>query len=741
MWKKLKSIEYQHWIALSIVLGTAALGVFVYQYPFLRIFEALNDFCRSIVYAFTSLIYSTDEPPFMQTVNNFSAVDLSSSIGIDFIELSRKLTSVWPHVFESTGFRTYLIFLLYHFTRFILVVCWILIFALAFAMPIILTWDNINNNYNKDTKPLQLFKRWVVRPYHKVAEWCKDFWCFFRYSKWWTCFLIMWLLYFGVFTIIVEFFAYYFWLLAAFDITTIGIQLLKLIVDVVLMFNTLPWFVWVAIGLWLFDKWRLKHGMSKLYHMEARNKGMLNELPMCSFIVAPPRTGKDMLQTDMAITLAALDRDHALETLNENMMKFPRFPWILLELEVQQCIKDGTIRSWVNARNWINARYLTYAFSVDPEKIWNYDVEQYPYEFNDGLKIITIWNALSEYVQAYFTYTLTTSYIVSNYPIRDDFIIMDCGNLPMVDTNFLSRDPERIEQDSQYSHIIDWDIERLGRRIIQDNPNVGALEFAVKVFTEIDKERKNNDQLKETKANAEECNQKNDLFNLNLKMSGHKAMLNNRCYLHVLTNAQRPSSWGADAHELCTTLHIEKHQDTCNTLPLFWAEHGIIDKYLSWWNEVWDNSRFKWGDHHLLTWLGQGLAAVLFRYITRRNNRFGYYTQKITCEHGTLENQKIIEEKKYYIMFKKAYAERYASDYFRSFAELQTEKCPGGINQLPTYTGKYPTVTENRLQHSFLIRDLFKYHGIPYHVEEQTSYEATDENLDIEDFNRAHDEE
>ena len=32
--------------------------------------------------------------------------------------------------------------------------------------------------------------------------------------------------------------------------------------------------------------------------------------------------------------------------------------------------------------------------------------------------------------------------------------------------------------------------------------------------------------------------------------------LNTLGVLHILTNAQRPSSWGADGHELCAVMHI-----------------------------------------------------------------------------------------------------------------------------------------------------------------------------------------
>ena len=660
MWNKLKSINYRHWLCLGIILGSVALGVFVYQYPFYRFLEGLGDFGRIIAYTFADLLGLGDRLPFQQTVNDFSAVNLQSEIGIDLAEIVRKLTELKDHIFVGENLLQYLSFLLYYFMQ---IIYWLSIFMIVvifLSMPVIVTWDDINNDYNQDTKPLRIYKRIVATPYGHIKDWCLDFWDFFRGSRWWTAFAAIWLLYLGVYTLILEFLAYYFYILNFLDLSTFGRQCIKLVVDVLLTWHVLPGICWAVLLIWLFDKWRQRKGMDRLQHMEAKNKGMLNEAPQATFFAAPMRAGKDMVQNDMAITRAAMDREEYLKILNENQMKFPRFPWITFELEIKNRIHDGTIKHWVSARNWIRVRRLTYAFSMDPTQIWHYDVEQYAYYFNDNLKEISVWDALEEYVQAYFSYTMTTSYILANLPIRDDFILEDEGNFPLVDVDFFHRDPARIHIEGKYCHILDYDMLRPGRKILEDNPNVGAFEFGVLVITEIDKERKNMDQLKEVKAREDECNQKNDLFNTWFKMSGQPAMLANRCFMHVFCNAQRVSSWGADGHELCQVMHIEKHKETCNALPLFWVEDGILGKYIDWWRGVWNESRLKWGNHHLITWLGQGVASALFGYLTRRQNLYGYYQQNMLCETTTVANiqagkeSKNVEEKKYYVMFKKA---------------------------------------------------------------------------------------
>ena len=733
MWARIKSINYRHWVSLALILGTVALGVFVYEYPFYRLIEAFADFGKAVAYCFADLFGMADELPFEQTVIQFSRVDVQQHLGIDLREIYRRLAGLWDEIFVMRNFVEYLTFLFMGLIKILYSFCWLMIVALAVVVPIVLTWDGVNNNYNEDTRPLRWFKRWIARPCRAVKLWLEDFLAFFRSAGWWTLFLGLWLLYFGAWTVIVEFLAYYFWLLAAFDFTTLPVQLLKLIVDVLLGLNVLPWPCWAVIFLWLYDRWRLGYAEDRLYALDAHNKRILEAVPMCNYIVAMPRTGKDMMMNSMALTFAAMDRATSLEILNDNMKRFPRFPWIIFELWLKEQIMDGKIRSWVTARDATRAEYAWQEFIG---RFWDYEKHLYPMTFNDGLKIITLRDSLEEYAQAYFTYTLTTSYLVSNAPVRDDFIIQDEGNFVIVDTDYLCREPELIPKISKYSHIVDWDMFRLGVKVLEKNPNVGAFEFGILVFTEIDKERKNNDQLKETKAKDQECNQKNDLFNLWMKMSGHGAMLANRCLLHVLTNAQRPSSWGADGHELCAVMHIEKHKGEDYTLPFFWLEKALIKRFLKWWDKLFDESRFRWGDHHLITWLGQGLAAMLFRYVVCRGNLYGYYGQKIMTETGTSDDHKNFEDMTYNVIFRTAYAERYASDYFKAFANMQTERCEIGFNDLPTYAGKYPTIAEMQLSHSHLNNDLFKYHEIKAPKELVPCYDSTDENLDPTDFEK-----
>ena len=711
MWKILKRFDYRHLIAVAVLLGSVALEFFVYRYPLLRLIESGEAFGRSIAHTVLDLIGLAEKRPITQTVNNFSRVDLSTAIGLDLDALRNKLTGVWSQLFIGEHFRAYWNFLLLGSLRILFYILLVIIFTIPLLIYIIFTWDEQNNDHGKETVTLRLFKRFVVTPFRYTVAWCREFWDFFRYSPYWKIFLLIWAINCGVISLALSFFAYYFYILTAADFSTIGVQLLKLAVDLLLTLNILPWFFWVALGVWLFDRWRLAYAADKMQHMEAQNKGMLNEMPMCSFSTAPPRTGKTTLNTDMALSYAAIFRHKALQLMTGNINKFPRFPWILFELNLKEQIKTHRVYNLATARQWVEKRHQAFCEDPDKKNLWEYDFEQYPTSYNDQLTVLPIWEVLSNYAQEFFIYFLESSLIISNYAIREDFIILDGGNFPLIDNDFFSRDPEELDEISSHSHVIDFDMLRLGQKMTEDNPHIGALEFGVILISEIDKERKNDLRLRELKAKEGACTQKNDLFNEWMKMAGQSAMVENYCFLRIISDAQRPSSWGADARELSTVLHLEKQTETENALPFYWLESGLISKYRAWWESIYLQKRFERGDTRLITWLGQGLNSILYSYQLRRGNKFGYYRQNIQTESGTLEKEHV-EERRYTVAKKKIYAARFATDHFKSYSQVQTASCETGLNDLPCYNSIYPTFEEMIIQNSHFCKELMQYFDI-----------------------------
>lgn len=330
------------------------------------------------------------------------------------------------------------------------------------------------------------------------------------------------------------------------------------------------------------------------------------------------------------------------------------------------------------------------------------------YVYDDGLCLRTIWEVVENYAQEYFIFWNQSSLLFSNFPIRDDFTFLDAGNLPLCDTDFFAREP--FFKGGQYSHILDFDMLRLGVKMQEDNPHVGGFEFGVILISEIDKERKNDLRLRELKLDMSSCNPKSDLMNEKFKMMGQDATVENYCFLRFLSDAQRPSSWGADARELSVVLHIQKHAEMLNALPLYWIEDGIISGLLSKWSSFWENARFKWGNDRLITYLINGIAARLYGYRLRRRNLYGFYRQPLVCESGTLEKEELTENV-YFVACKKIFPKRFATDYFKFFSERQALRCGVGINDIPTYSDVYPRLSEISEQNSYFMKEIMNFYG------------------------------
>ena len=107
------------------------------------------------------------------------------------------------------------------------------------------------------------------------------------------------------------------------------------------------------------------------------------------------------------------------------------------------------------------------------------------------MKTAHIFDVLETYAQAYFIYVIQSSLIVSNYAVRTDNMFLDGGNFPLWLTDFFAE----TERSERHSHILDFDILRLGRKVLENNPKAGSFEFGVVAITEIGKERGNNLEL------------------------------------------------------------------------------------------------------------------------------------------------------------------------------------------------------------------------------------------------------
>lgn len=601
-------------------------------------------------------------------------------------------------------------------------------FAVPFVLLLYVVFRKLlkseNNNYGKDSRPLRVFKRVVLVTYIPVKNWIVSFFGFIRdngvYRKMW---LILWLFYFNVFTIVLEFVAYYLYFAVSFDLVSLYRQIYKLFLDLWTGLTFIPLLGWAIVALFLIDRWRKKIGYSILNHNEMKNRGFINARPIVLMVCGTMGKKKTTMLTDIALSQAVMFKDKAFEKILENDLKFPYFPWVNLENALRSAMARHEVFNLATCRKYIKHLSACFAAAQVPEYrkavrrhlkksyglaydnfCFGYDYERYGFSYDDKLKVVSVWEVIETYAQLYFIYLIQSSLIISNYSVRTDSLISDIGNFPLWNTDFFKRDSRLIDSYSRHSHIIDFDALRLGRKIVENNAFADSFEFGVVDITEIGKERKNMLELKELKKREEATNQKNDGFNDWLKMIRHSATVDNFPFVKVIADEQRPESWGADARDLCEIIHIRESGETRLAMPFFFIGELLYSAVFGRFVDMYYRYRFTRGDNTLFMHLFKTIVAKIQHYYTGIYNTFGYCPLRVQVESGTQDGQ--IEENRYFLASKKIYSKRFSTDCFSDFFTQKALRSPVGLDDLPEYRTEKATFGEMDLQHSYFFNDL-----------------------------------
>ncbi len=684
--------------AISICL--VLLGVFVFGNSYLRLFEGFKDFGTSLAFYFVKLF---DLPyDITPTVTKYSGIIPDNpKIPSTPTEAGISAKEYFDVFLSADNFRSWGIDTAHFLSMAALIVlpCVLLIILLIRFM-----YGRCNTNHNRDTLPLRAFKlvsRTVYQPtYNAVSGYVH----FLQRHRWITrLWLVVAALHLNLITILVEFFAFYFYFAVSIDITTIFTQIRKLFLDLgtfLKVFNV--WGV-IVVVLWLFDRRRRNIAIMRLRHYEARNCGFINELPIVSITCGSMGKKKTTMITDMTLSQEVMFRQKALDILQKSDLKFPYFPWIMFERELLSCMEYHVVYNLATVKKWVHLkrdRFNTHGNIY--WQLYGYDVCKYGYDYDNGLYVSALFEVLENYALAYFIYVITSSLIVSNYSIRTSSVKSDIGNLPLWLTDFFVR---RDIRRSRHSHILDFDILRLGKKVIEENPNIGSFEFGVVTISEIGKERGNNLELREVKKGTDEANQKNDLFNSWLKMCRHSATVDNFPFIKVFTDEQRPESWGADARDLCDVIQIVSSGETSITLPFYTLQDMFSEWLFNRFIATYTDFRYRRGDNTLFIYLYKKLVAWVWNRNVRNYNRYGYCVLSLETERGTMDGK--ADKKKYYIMNAKIYAKRFSTDCFSDYFNDLASRSNVGLDDYLEYQTEKASVVELQSQNSYFINSLY----------------------------------
>ena len=693
------------WLNICVTIGVSAcfiaLAVLLFGGSYVRLISAFFDFGLSVGFYFGELLGL--EHNIAPTVNDISGISLPQ---IDLPQTAEGFAEGAKRYFELllssgnfVGWLGHISGVMGNFAKIILIVlpCFLLLGLVIKAL-----YRRSNNKYGKDTLPLRIFKGVSRGTYQPLKSFVKGYVAFICAHRWIVvCWIVLWAISFNLVTIAVEFLAYYFYFAITYDFSTLYVQFLKLISDLATPFKYFPWWGILPLALYLFDAFRKGIAFNRLRHNEAKNCGFINELPIVSMSCGSMGKKKTTLITDMVLSQEVMFLQKALEILQNADMKFPYFPWIKFEKRLQALMDGSTIYNLATAKEWIKGERDKFE-KGDISVLYGYDFKRYGTTFDNALGVQNIFDVLETYAQAYFIYIVQSSLIVSNYSIRTDNALIDDGNFPLWLTDFF---PKHFRRNSRHSKILDFDILRLGKKVVENNPRVGSFEFGVIAITEIGKERGNNLELSEVRKTAKDTNQKNDLFNSWLKMCRHSATVDHFPFIKVFTDEQRPESWGADARDLCDVINIIESGERRLALPFYTIEEMLSEWAFNKFINLYYDFRFRRGDNTLLVHILKSITAFLWRRNLKIYNRFGYSVLKIEKERGTMDGKTY--KKKYYLADAKIYRSRFATDCFSDYFNELARRSKVGLKDYLEYASEKATVEELKAQNSYFVNALY----------------------------------
>lgn len=741
--RKLKRIDYRHYICLAITVACVLCSVFVFPHALGRIIEGGRDLGLSVAYYFAELFEL--QHGIAPTVTTFAKQPyfswLSSPIATPTLPESWSAFVADWHAFWQLfatwdNFTSYLGGLIDIVELISLLLLPLVAVILLFRVVINSYLNKQNNKYNADSRPLRIFKKITNYTYRPVKAWLISFWAFVRANPFWLkTWLIIWAYNFNFITIVLEFFAYFFYFSVSFDLLSIYTQVYKLICDLWAVIMFVPSWLWLLFALVVLHAVSKRVAYAKLYHNERRNRGFINELGMMTFAVGSMGVGKTLQITDWALSFEAKLLDQAFEIILEEDMKFPYFPWCYLEQALKRAMANHYIYDLSSTRRWV--RHLAFCFYAAQSGaisrnlllrhlrkskeyqlkyknfLFDYDYDRYGLTYDNKLFVSDIWESIENYACAYFIYTVQSSYMIANYSIRSDKIMSDIGNFPLWNTDFFKRDSRLLDSFSRHAHILDYDMLRLGKRMLGNNPNRNAFGFGVYVISEIDKERKNTLELQDVKRNADECNQKNDLTNVLLKMSRHACVVSNRVFATFLADLQRPTSLGADALQLGDVVYIKSKGEMLSVLP-FYSPFHLVELLcrivIPHFNDFYKQYRYNRADNTLFMYCVKGFVAKLNKWVSDTNNLFSSQTLKLQIIDGmSLDDDKAeVRTSKYFRMPKKVFSRRYSTDCLSGIFEARSAYNSVGIDDLAEYADIMANSAELQMQQSHFQKDISK---------------------------------
>ena len=517
---------------------------------------------------------------------------------------------------------------------------------------IIKMYFKVNNKHGENTKMLCMWWKVSTVSIVPVCTYIRELTAVIKASKFKYLLYMIWCFNFNLPGIIISTIPFYLYFAISGDLLALYKQLVFIIASLKYVALLTP-FVLVPIAFVVIDKMRIKLGKARLESFEAYNEAQLENREISTTKDGAMGTCKTKTLTDEALTLSVMDTKKAEADKSVCRKMFPMFSWIQFELEIEKCVVDKKILNWATACVYVDNLEQDHAKGVF--NLYGYDEGKYGLEYYNGIAVQPLFKVLKDYARLHILYVSTrNSFIISNYPIREDKVIYTEGNTFKWDYSFYNFNKD-YQSSSYISKILNFDILRMCKTLKEWKGN-SSLEYGVICMAEADKEQMNAVETLADSVNSPYPNPKNDGITKTEKFIRHRATIMGHCYVHILKDTQRAMSMNADTREISNLEHMQRPKGEKNALPLFWegVVYGIWSKG---YNRFDDAIRYYRGDNTLLHYALKRIDKALYDLYYIRKNRYGYAVINREIESGKQDG--CFEVTKHYLCYAKIHADRY----------------------------------------------------------------------------------
>lgn len=729
---------HRHVLMMSIVLFLFAVAVYFNSSNFYDVYISIKSLFSNFAYLFMRFINNDVEipkQPFDYLDMNFILEHYRLPMASDVRVVGQNLKATLYvlvnkdyFIFSGSSYLTYLIV----FIKLLLMVA-------IFVVPMVFlglwryffTREEDKAEATYITRPLHFFKTFENSIVAPIKKWFRNLWGFNLRHKTYLIFIFVFILFsIGGFSVVIDVLGWYFFFSSSFDLLSIFKLLFTSLVNLFPFLSKIPIPIYVILIYLVIDRVRCKAALRRLEKFELADREIIESLGIVSIINGPPGVGKTLCNTDMGLTSEAMLREKLLSIMVKYRNIFPHFNWSYFAKHLQLKINSRRIINRAHIETWIAK--LRERYENHNGFLFGYDKRLHRLTVYDELREISIFDAMETYAKAYYLYIQGGALASANYGVRFDIKKKDTL-FRYYDYNFFKMKYTKANDVSSFSIPMDMDTYRLGMKFDVDNPNNYTFEGGVLLLQEVNKERGNQRDYEGLKKSDEKVNQLNDDFNRFFEFIRHMCTIDNYPFAKAFLDYQRMNALNINLSSLA------EHRITLSKIDpkMRSSIRGFfyVRLFLEWLCLVRDKFMAKFSetreDQALLPYLIDKLVTPIFIFLMCRHNKYDYRRINQDISSGSAEVGRNIDSdgetinstvmarasrnEVYYLMSKKIFANRYATDNYYAWFKQKLLTNKKGFYEQIRFSGIYPTNEEYERLNSYLINDLNRM-GLPRNI-------------------------